>query len=69
MDPIAVACWNSRLPYKKENIKLVAKNDNTLQFITGIKVEGNLFKNQKLWTLSNRLQVIFQKSLYVFMLI
>lgn len=59
MDPIAIACWDSTLPYKKQNIRLVARNPNTLQFPTGMKVIRNFLGDEELWTVTNRLQVIF----------
>jgi Major royal jelly protein len=57
MDPIAVVCWDSSLPYVIENIKIVIQNDATLQFASGVKVIKNLHGNEELWIITNRFQV------------
>lgn len=57
MNPIALACWDSSLPYAVENIKIVAQNDETLQFASGVKVIKNLFGQDELWVITNRFQV------------
>ncbi|XP_014275906.1 protein yellow isoform X2 [Halyomorpha halys] len=45
----AIACWNSRLPYAPQNINIVAKDDNRLQFPSGIKM-----RNGHIWTVSTK---------------
>lgn len=57
MNPLALACWDSSLPYTNENIKIVLQNDATLQFASGLKIIKNLFGQQELWVLTNRFQV------------
>ncbi|XP_073975254.1 protein yellow-like isoform X2 [Rhodnius prolixus] len=47
----AIACWNSRLSYSPDNIIVVAKDDETLQFASGLKV-----KHDRVWVLTSRLQ-------------
>ncbi|XP_046659965.1 protein yellow-like isoform X2 [Homalodisca vitripennis] len=47
----AIGCWNSHLPFRKQNLDIIAKDDYTLQFQSGLKVYGN-----HIWTLSSRLQ-------------
>lgn len=59
MDPIAVACWDSDKPYTQENMRLVAQNDATLQFSSGVKVILNRKNQEELWVLSCRFQVNF----------
>ena len=57
MNPIALACWDSSLPYTVENIKVVVQNDATLQFAGGVKVIKNLSGQEELWVITNRFQV------------
>lgn len=47
----ALACWNTRLPYSHQNIHVVAKDDKTMQFGSGMKVVG-----RHVWMLSSRFQ-------------
>ncbi|XP_054282735.1 protein yellow-like [Macrosteles quadrilineatus] len=47
----AIGCWNSHLPYRKQNLDVIAKDDIALQFQSGLKVYGNL-----VWSLSSRFQ-------------
>lgn len=48
---------DSRTDYTKQNIKIVAQNDETLQFITGLKILTNGNGEEELWMISNRFQV------------
>lgn len=57
MEPAAVACWDSTLPYTKQNIKLLAKNANTLQFAMGMKIVKNFLEDEELWVVTNKFQV------------
>lgn len=47
----ALACWNTRLPYASPNVHIVAKDDKTMQFASGLKVIG-----RHVWMLSSRFQ-------------
>ncbi|XP_024083953.1 protein yellow-like [Cimex lectularius] len=47
----AIACWNSKLSYTKDNIITVAQNNETLQFASGIKI-----RNGRVWALTSKLQ-------------
>lgn len=58
MDPVALICWDSSLPYKLENLKIVVQNDVTLQFASGLKIIKNLDGNDEIWILTNRFQVL-----------
>ena len=58
MSPIAIACWDSDLPYNPQNIKIVEQNDRTLQFVSGLKVIKNLWKREEIWAVSNRFQKV-----------
>lgn len=48
---------DSRTEYNQQNIKIVAQNDETLQFVTGLKVLLNGNGEEELWMLTNRFQV------------
>lgn len=57
INPPGIGCWDSTTPYTNANLKLVARNDATLQFISGLKVVTQRNGSQELWVLSCRLQV------------
>lgn len=48
---------DSRTDYNKQNIKIVIQNDETLQFMAGVKVVTNGNGEEELWVLTNRFQV------------
>lgn len=52
----ALACWNIEKPFKPENIVVLAQDEKTLQYISGIKVIVNKFGEEELWFNTNRLQ-------------
>lgn len=56
-NPIGIACWDSTARYTKENMRIVAQNDQTLQFGSGVKVIRNRRGKDELWVLSCRFQV------------
>lgn len=58
MNPIAIACWDSSKPYTRSNIHIVAQNDETLQFASGLKVVLNKKGKEELWVMTCRFQVI-----------
>lgn len=55
--PLGIACWDSSRPYNEQNMRIVAQNDQTLQFISGLKVIRNKKGDEELWVLSDRFQV------------
>lgn len=55
--PTGIACWDSSRPYNEHSIRIVAQNDQTLQFISGLKVIRNIKGEEELWVLSDRFQV------------
>lgn len=57
MNPIGIACWDSGEPYTSNNMRLVARNDETLQFASGMKVVLNKKGKEELWVLTCRFQV------------
>ncbi|XP_055698793.1 major royal jelly protein 1-like [Phlebotomus papatasi] len=56
MNPIAIACWDTNTEYTKRNIKIVAQNDETLQFASGLKIVMNGRGEEELWVLTCRFQ-------------
>lgn len=57
VNPPAIGCWDSSTPYTNANLKLVFRNDATLQFVSGLKIVTNRLGQQQLWVLSCRFQV------------
>lgn len=57
LDPISIACWNSKKAYNKANIRYLVRNDETLQFVSGMKIVINTAGDEELWFVTNRLQV------------
>lgn len=55
--PSAIACWDSEKQYTRENINIAVQNENTLQFVSGLKVIVNRKGKEELWALSCRFQV------------
>lgn len=62
-NPIGIACWDSTARYTKENMRIVAQNDQTLQFGSGVKVIRNRRGKDELWVLSCRFQVCLPLSI------
>lgn len=58
MNPIAIGCWDSNKSYTRSNMRLVAQNDETLQFASGMKVVLNKKGKEELWVLTCSFQVI-----------
>lgn len=56
--PIGIGCWDSRQPFRRSNIHVVALNDRTLQFSSGVKVKRNRAGTRELWVSSNRYQKV-----------
>jgi len=63
MDPIGIACWDYSKPYGKENMRIVAQNDATLQFSSGVKVILNKKGKEELWVLTCRFQRVMTGTL------
>ena len=60
MEPIALACWDSSTDYSPNNIKLILRNEETLQFASGMKVVDTKSGDEELWITTIRFQVSFQ---------
>lgn len=63
MNPIAVVCWDSDLPYKTDNMRIVVRNDQTLQFVSGMKVVRDTLGQEELWAVSCRLQKVLAETI------
>lgn len=57
VEPLALCCWDSSTPYDDKNIKMVVKNDKTLQFASGLKLVTNTSGKEELWITTIRIQV------------
>ncbi|KAK9680927.1 Major royal jelly protein [Popillia japonica] len=57
----AVGCWDSKKAYKKSNLYLIAKNNNTLVFPNDLKLDQE--PRQSVWILSNRLPIYLYRKL------
>lgn len=57
LNPVALVCWDSSLPYSSDNIKVVEENNETLQFASGLKIIKNSSHDEEIWIITNRFQV------------
>jgi Major royal jelly protein len=55
-EPLAIVCWDSSTPYNRDNIMIVYRNDQTLQFASGMKIVEDARGQEELWLVTNRLQ-------------
>ncbi|XP_015515009.2 major royal jelly protein 2 [Neodiprion lecontei] len=64
---IAIACWNMNHPMDDEHVVIVAQNNDTLQFASGVKVSKRGYDDfeEELWVSTNRLQKIYTGTLNV----
>ncbi|XP_046748666.1 major royal jelly protein 2-like [Diprion similis] len=51
--PPSILCWNSRKPFNEQNVVTIARNDETLQFTSAIKI-----KDREMWAFTIRYQKI-----------
>lgn len=57
-EPLALGCWDSGDGiYNADTVRMIAKNETTLQFVSGIKVVRNEFGKEDLWVSTCRFQV------------
>jgi hypothetical protein len=59
MSPSAISCWHSGSPYKRDNLKMIARHRETLQFASGVKVIRNPQSIEELWVVTNKFQYRF----------
>lgn len=58
IDPIGIGCWDSLVPYDRRTIHVVAQNDETLQFSSGLKVKRNRAGQAEVWVNTCRFQKV-----------
>lgn len=63
IEPIGIGCWDSSQPYDRRTIRVVAQNEATLQFSSGLKVKRNRDGAGELWVASNRYQKVADRTL------
>lgn len=59
----AIACWDIQKPFVPENVVIIAQDEETLQYVSGIKVIVNNYGEEELWFNTNRLQKTINKTL------
>ncbi|OAD60749.1 Protein yellow [Eufriesea mexicana] len=59
----AIACWNIEKPFTPENVVIIAQDEQTLQYVSGIKVITNKHSVEELWFNTNRLQKTINMTL------
>lgn len=57
----SIGCWDSRKPYKKSNLGIIARNSTTLIFPNDLKLDQE--KRQSVWIITNRLPYYLYKGL------
>lgn len=58
-----IACWDTRTEYGTRNFDIVANNQITLQFPSGIKILKNRKGEQEVWIMTSRFQKVANGSL------
>lgn len=56
-----IGCWDSRKPYKRSNLGVVAQNSQSLVFPNDLKVDQE--ERQSVWVLSNKLPFYLYENL------
>lgn len=59
----AIACWDIGKPFTPKNVVIIAQDEETLQYVSGIKVITNRAGEEELWFNTNRLQKTINMSL------
>lgn len=57
----SIGCWDSRKPYKKRNLGIVAKNNTSLIFPNDLKIDQE--DRSSIWIVTNRLPFYLYKGL------
>lgn len=57
----SIGCWDSRKPYKRDNLGVAAHSSETLIFPNDLKIDNE--KRQSVWVLSNKLPFYLYKTL------
>lgn len=56
-----IGCWDSRKPYKRDNLGIIAKSTKTLVFPNDLKIDNE--ERQSVWVLSNKLPFFLYREL------
>lgn len=56
MNPPAIYCWNTATEFSQRNFHLLAIDEETLQFASGVKVVNNIRGEEELWVLTSSFQ-------------
>lgn len=56
-----VGCWDSRKPYKRSNLGVVARSSRTLVFPNDLKVDQE--KRESVWVITNKLPFYLYEGL------
>lgn len=56
-----IGCWDSKKPYKRSNLGVVARSSETLVFPNDIKVDHE--KRQSVWVITNKLPFYLYEGL------
>jgi hypothetical protein len=57
----SIGCWDSRKPYKRDNVGILARSTKTLVFPNDLRVDEE--ERQSVWVLSNRLPFYLYREL------
>lgn len=53
---LALACWNTKTDFNRQNIHILERNISSLQFGSGVKIVRNKKGLEELWILTSRFQ-------------
>lgn len=59
IDQNAVGCWDSNKPYSRENLQVIAKDDEGLIFPSDVRID----RTDNLWVISDRMPIHLESSL------
>lgn len=63
MDPPSIWCWNTATEFSPRNFHQIAKDQEALQFASGVKIVNNPNGGQELWVLTSSFQRVMTGSL------
>jgi hypothetical protein len=58
----ALSVWDSKFPYDERNIRVIARDPDKLEFLSGVKVIPNPNNQEELWIFSSPIQKFFLKT-------
>ncbi|KAK9883658.1 hypothetical protein WA026_001826 [Henosepilachna vigintioctopunctata] len=57
----SVGCWNTKLPYRRQNLGVVARHNEKLVFPNDLKIDNE--ENQSIWIVTNKLPFYLYRKL------